>query len=291
MADHRLGCHLRNLVREVHRFVLQAKEPLGRDSFKRDILQGISQFPAALFGVFHPLGTQRRVHVAGGARQLEHFPAPGLGEIPRIHARIVRREQVAPRAHAHGMARQVHDGHHRLAMLQETGDIDIMVHRPFLLAAVPVDPGPAPADFQFETLALGGDGLRRIVHDGFDHPLLPRPVGAARHDGRAPGAWGGMRVDIVHQDVVQGEARPLRDHRPDRVGNRRGNLHQVVRDDAYLLRAVPQHQAVREQMLVDAVRELVAGREAGQHDMLVLRRGNVGGAIAHRQSPLVAGED
>ena len=176
-------------------------------------------------------------------------------------------------------------------MLEETGHIDVMVDGAFLLATVAVDEGLPLSDLQREGAALLADGLHGIVHHRCDHPLLPRPVGAARIVGRTSGTRGGMRMDVVHQDMVQRETRLSGDHRPDRIRDVQGNLHQVIGDDADFLRTVAQHQAMRIQMLVDAVGQGVTGREAGQHDMFVLRRGNVGGVIAHRQPSPVTGED
>ena len=92
-----------------------------------------------------------------------------------------------------------------------------------------------------------------------------------------------MGVDVVHQDVIHGKAGFLRNHGTHGVGQGRGDFHEVVADDAHLLCAVAQHKAMGEKMLVYAVVEFASGSEAREHGMLVFRRGNICGAIAHSQ--------
>ena len=138
-------------------------------------------------------------------------------------------------------------------------------------AAVAVDCGASPTDFEGEGLSFRLDGLYCIFGDNTHHPVLPGTVRAAGSIAPASRTGSGMGVDVVHQDVVLGEPGLLRDHGTYSIGERGRDFHKVVGDDADLLHAVAEHKAMSINVLMDSVVQVVSGCEACEHGMLVFR--------------------
>ena len=100
-----------------------------------------------------------------------------------------------------------------------------------------------------------------------------------------------MGVNIMDQDAFSPQPGPLRDQCPERVGDCRRNLHQIVGYDTDFLSVIALYdEAMRPESLVNAVRQAMPCGKTGKDDMLLGSCGDVRGAVVHLKTVFAAGD-